>query len=75
MRETITSTFVTALEVGSGGTVLVTFDTSVGKIPELGSSNEIEFSPRTVEGAVRWECSGPSGATAVEDRYRPARCR
>jgi type IV pilus assembly protein PilA len=71
ISETITSTFVTSLLVGASGTVEVTFDTATGKIPELGSSNTIVFSPRTLQGAVRWECSLGS----VEDRFRPARCR
>jgi type IV pilus assembly protein PilA len=71
MAETITSTYITSLVVGDLGTVQISFDTSDGKIPELGASNSIVFSPRTTEGAVRWECSLGS----VEDRFRPARCR
>jgi type IV pilus assembly protein PilA len=69
--QTITSTYVTTLAVGSNGTILVTYDTGTNKIPELGSSNTLFFVPRTTQGAVRWECSFGS----VEDRYRPARCR
>jgi type IV pilus assembly protein PilA len=69
--QTITSTYVTTLVVGANGTIQVSYDTGNNKIPELGSSNSIVFSPRTLQGAVRWECSGGN----VEDRYRPARCR
>jgi type IV pilus assembly protein PilA len=71
MSETITSTFITSLLVGTGGTVAVTFNTAVGKIPELGGSNTIIFSPRTSSGAVRWECN----LGTVQARFRPARCR
>lgn len=71
LSETITSTYVTSLEVGDDGTIEITYDTGTGKIPELGGNNTIIFVPRTAEGAVRWECNDGT----VENRYRPARCR
>lgn len=71
MAETISSTYVTSLLVGDDGTIEITYDTAVGKIPELGANNTIVFVPRTAEGSVRWECSEGT----VVPKYRPARCR
>ncbi|HET7843040.1 MAG TPA: pilin [Xanthomonadales bacterium] len=67
----ISSTYVTSITVGAGGTILITYDTNAGKIPELGGSNSIIMTPNFTGGTVRWECSTGS----VDDRFRPARCR
>jgi type IV pilus assembly protein PilA len=68
---TISSTYVTAITVGAGGTILITYNNAAGKINELGSSNTLVLTPNFTQATVRWECDQGS----VEDRYRPARCR
>ena len=68
---TITSTFVTSITVGTGGTILVTYNTAAGKIPELGGSNSLVFTPTFNGSAVNWECN----AGSVEQKFRPSRCR
>jgi type IV pilus assembly protein PilA len=71
LTQTINSTYVQTLAVGANGTILVTYLTATGKIPELNASNTLVFSPSRANGAVKWECNLGS----IEDRYRPARCR
>jgi type IV pilus assembly protein PilA len=71
ISNTITSTYVSNIQVSAGGALEVTFDTAVGKIPEIAGANTIILNGTFSEGVVRWECSGGT----VEDRFRPARCR
>lgn len=68
---TITSTYVDSITVGGSGTILVTYDNGTGKIPELGSSNTLVFTPSFNGAAVNWECNQGS----IESKYRPSRCR
>jgi type IV pilus assembly protein PilA len=71
IANTITSTYVSGIQVSAGGVLEVTFDTAVGKIPELAGANTIVMDPTFFSGVVHWECSGGT----VDDRFRPARCR
>jgi type IV pilus assembly protein PilA len=71
MSTVISSTYVTNLTVGAGGTILITFNTAAGRIPELGSNNTVLLTPNFTNSAVRWECDGGS----VESRFMPSRCR
>ncbi|HET7843041.1 MAG TPA: pilin [Xanthomonadales bacterium] len=71
LSDSISSTFVTSLTVGAGGTILVTFDTGTGKIPELGGNNTVLLTPNFTGSTVRWECNGGT----VESRFMPSRCR
>jgi type IV pilus assembly protein PilA len=68
---TISSTYVDAVTVGAAGTILITYETGAGRIPELGANNTIIMTPTFLNNTVRWECNGGS----VVDRFRPARCR
>ncbi len=68
---TISSTYVTAVTVGTDGTILITYDAGTGKIPELEANNTIELIPTFTNGTVRWECNTGS----VVSKFRPARCR
>jgi type IV pilus assembly protein PilA len=67
----ISSTYVTAITVGAAGTILITYNTAAGRIPELAANNNIQMVPTFLNNTVRWECS----AGSVDDRFRPARCR
>jgi type IV pilus assembly protein PilA len=68
---TISSTYVTSIVVGAGGTILVTYNTAVGKIPELAALNTLIFTPSFNGAAVNWECS----LGTIESKFRPSRCR
>ena len=70
----ITSSFVTSVTVGAGGVITITYNTAVGRIPELATSggNLILLTPTFVTGVVDWTCR--TGGT-VAARFRPARCR
>jgi type IV pilus assembly protein PilA len=67
----ISSTYVDAVTVGATGTILITYETGAGRIPELGGNNTIIMTPTFINNTVRWECNTGS----VDDRFRPARCR
>ena len=67
----ISSTYVTSVTVGGGGTIQITYNTAAGKIPELGGSNTLVMTPTFSGNTVRWECNGGS----VEDKFKPSRCR
>jgi type IV pilus assembly protein PilA len=71
LATTISSTYVTAVTVGAAGTILITYNTAAGRIPELGGNNTIQMNPTFINNTVRWECN----AGSVVDRFRPARCR
>ncbi len=68
---TVSSTYVTNMTIGTSGTIMITFDTNAGKVPELGGSNTLVFTPSFNGSAVLWECN----AGSIEKRYLPARCR
>lgn len=68
---TIVSTFVTSLMVLPNGEVEVTYNTAVGRIPELDGIDTILMQPTFRDGVVLWECS----AGTVPMQFRPARCR
>lgn len=71
ISETVTSTYIDGMTIGPSGTILITFDTNIGKIPELGSSNTLVFTPSFNGTAVLWECN----AGSIEKKFLPARCR
>ena len=73
MPTAIATTYVTDLQVANdgSGSFTITYNTALGKIPELGGDNTLVMVPSFGNGAVRWECS--SGT--VLPKYRPARCR
>ena len=68
---TISSTYVTAVSVGTGGSILITYNNAAAKIPELQSANTIIMIPTFTNGTVRWECN----TGTVVSKFRPARCR
>ncbi len=68
---TISSTFVTSINVGSGGAITITLNSNAGKIPELGGSNTLLLVPTYKTAAINWECNKGS----VEQKFLPARCR
>lgn len=68
---TISSTFVTSVVVGTSGTILITYNTATGKIPELAASNTLVMTPSFSNGTVKWECNTGN----VLPKFRPARCR
>jgi len=71
ISQTIVSTFVAELTVLANGEVEITYNTSVGRIPELDGADTILMQPTFRDGVVLWECS--AGAVAMQ--FRPARCR
>ena len=71
MADTITSTFVSSVTIGAGGSITITYNNGIGRVPELGSDVDLRMDPTFLDSTVRWECS----AGAVAPRYRPARCR
>jgi type IV pilus assembly protein PilA len=72
ISQLVDSTYVTSMAIGPGGTIAITFNTAVGKIPELGAGNLLVFTPSFNGSAVMWECR--DGST-IEPRFVPARCR
>lgn len=71
ISSTVSSTYVTNMTIGTSGTIMITFNTAAGKVPELGGSNTLVFTPSFNGSAVLWECN----AGSIEKRYVPARCR
>lgn len=71
MADTIESTYVAAVTIGAGGTILITYNSASGRIPELGSGNTLIMVPTFADATVRWECDQGT----VVSKYRPARCR
>lgn len=71
MADTIESTYVTAVTVGAGGSILITYNNGAGRIPELASGNTLVLTPTFTDATVRWECNQGS----VVSKFRPARCR
>jgi type IV pilus assembly protein PilA len=71
LAATIASTFVDSVAVGANGTILITYETAAGKIPELGGNATIIMAPTFSQNTVRWECT----TGTVESKFRPARCR
>jgi type IV pilus assembly protein PilA len=72
MSTVITSTYVTGLTVGAAGVITVTFNTAVGRVPELAGANTIRLTPTFSTNTVQWSCA--TGNT-VAARFLPARCR
>lgn len=68
---TISSTYVDSVSVGAAGTILITYNDSANKIPELAGADTIILIPTFTNGTVRWECNTGS----VVSKFRPARCR
>ena len=68
---TISSTYVNSVSVGTGGTILITYNNATAKIPELQANNTIILITTFTNGTVRWECN----TGAVVAKFRPARCR
>ena len=68
VNDTITSKYVSNVQVGAGGNITVTFTSLVGGGQ---GSNTIVFAPSPTSGSVDWTCT--SGT--VEARFRPAQCR
>ncbi len=71
MADTISSTYVNSVTVGTDGTILITYNNGGGRIPELESNNTLVMVPTFTDGTVRWECNQGSVVT----KFRPARCR
>jgi type IV pilus assembly protein PilA len=72
MATTITSTYVTGISVGAGGVITVTYNTAVGRLPELVGGNTIQLTPTFATNTVQWSCAT---GTTVLARFLPARCR
>jgi type IV pilus assembly protein PilA len=67
----ISSTYVSQVDVDNTGRIEVTYNTVVGGNPNQGSET-IEITPiTTVPGAMSWDCTGGT----VLGKYRPATCR
>ena len=74
LSTTITSKYVTALDVIANGQIRVTLNTSaVGGGIAVGS-HLVVFSPLVGTGTVDWVCTSAAG-TNLPDRYRTANCR
>jgi len=70
---TITSKYVTGIDIVNNGQIRVTLNAStVGG--GIGGNNLVVFSPLTGTGTVDWVCTGTAGTT-LESRYRTANCR
>ena len=67
---TISGPYVTSVNVGTGGTVAITYSALEGKI----NNSTLILSPSTRAGSVTWDCHGTT-ATNPEARYLPANCR
>lgn len=62
---TITGNAVTAVDIGTSGTIQVTYNAKVT------SGSTIIISPTTGAGGVTWTCSGGT----VDTKFRPSNCR
>jgi len=67
----ITGKYVSTVTVGSGGIVTVAYDNAATNTAVSG--DELEFSPSTSAGSVKWNCA--VGGTTVPDQYLPTTCR
>jgi len=72
MTNTIASTYVTGLAVSAGGVITITYDTAIGRLPELVGGNTVQLTPTFSTNTVQWGCA--TGST-VAPRFVPARCR
>ena len=74
------SKYVTSINVGAGGAILITYDTRPGHMPELVGANEILLSPYVnqvpmaagANGAVDWACTSASASTATANNLAGA---
>ena len=71
VSNTVESTYVSSLTIGTDGTILITYNTGANRIPELESNNTLVLSPTFSDATVRWECNQGS----LVAKFRPARCR
>lgn len=69
----ITGNGVDSVEVGSGGTITITYNSKVDS-----TNNKIEFKPTTSNPdpgeSIKWKCASAS-TNGVEKQYLPAECR
>ncbi len=65
---TITGNAVTSVEVSSG-LITITYNSKVD-----GTNNQLELSPYTTAGGIRWTCQ-PSSSNGVDSKYVPSNCR
>ena len=67
------SKYVTAITVGAGGSILITYDTAPGHMPELLGANNILLSPYVnqlpmvagANGPVDWACTSATATTSA----------
>lgn len=71
VSNTVESTYVSSLTIGTDGTILITYNTGANRIPELEANNTLVLSPTFSDATVRWECNQGS----LVAKFRPARCR
>ncbi len=79
----IATDYISSIQVGAAGEILVTFDANpLTGIPQLGSNIALEFVPtiggaplsdNNTAGSVEWECTG--AGTTIEARYLPNACK
>jgi type IV pilus assembly protein PilA len=62
--DTISSTYVSSVSVGSSGVITVSYNAASG------ASGTVTLSPSAGSGAVTWLCSG-----TISAKYRPSNCR
>ena len=66
LANTISSQYVSNVQVGAGGAITVTFSS-----PSAISGADMVFTPSAANGTISWTCTGGS----LADKYRPANCR
>ena len=71
VANTVESTYVSSLTIGTDGTILITYNAGANRIPELGPNNTLVLAPTFSDATVRWECNQGS----LVAKFRPARCR
>ena len=68
MSNTISSQFVSGVQVGAGGTITVTFTNTAST--NIGGKTLI-YTPTFTNSTVQWSCT----AGTLDSKYRPAACR
>lgn len=66
----ITSTYVSALQIGGAGVITITFT----NIDLAVDGTQLELAPTFVDSTLRWECRS-AAANPIEPRFVPANCR
>jgi type IV pilus assembly protein PilA len=64
IADSISSTYVTSIGVGTSGVITVTYSSASG------ASGTITLTPSAGSGAVNWSCSG-----TIDNKHRPSNCR